>query len=44
MKTIIVFEATGNQRALLAVHLIEQGYKDIAVGLRKGYNDLFGQL
>ena len=44
MKTIIVFEAAGNQRALLAVHLIEQGYKDIAVGHRKGDKDLFGQL
>lgn len=44
MKTNIVIDAVGNQRALLPVHLIEQGYKDIAVGHRKGDNDLFGQL
>lgn len=41
MKNIIVFGATGNLGAYIAVHLKECGYNVIAVGGRKNDNSFF---
>lgn len=38
---IVVFGATGNLGAYIAVHLNEQGYEVIAVGHRKSDNNFF---
>lgn len=38
---VVVFGATGNLGAYIAVHLKEQGYDVIAVGHRKSDNDFF---
>ena len=40
-KKVVVFGATGNLGAYIAVHLNEQGYDVIAVGHRKSDNDFF---
>lgn len=40
-KKVIVFGATGNLGAYIAVHLHKQGYDVIAVGHRKSDNDFF---
>ena len=41
MKTVIVFGATGNLGAYIALHLKEKGYNVIAVGRRKDDNGFF---
>lgn len=41
MKTIVVFGATGNLGAYIALHMNEQGYNVIAVGHRKSDNGFF---
>ena len=41
MKTVVVFGATGNLGAYIAVHLKNQGYDVIAVGHRKDDNNFF---
>ena len=41
MKNIIVFGATGNLGAYIAMHLKECGYNVIAVGGRKNDNNFF---
>lgn len=40
-KKIVVFGATGNLGAYIAVHMKEQGYDVIAVGHRKNDNNFF---
>ena len=41
MKTVVVFGATGNLGAYIAVHLKQQGYNVIAVGHRNNDNGFF---